>query len=730
MQDEADVALLIGPQRPADREYMLEQHGDVLFNGEPAEKPLICVATQTFEVGLDADVTALVTESASATALVQRLGRLNRRGATLGSATIVRDAGSWLYDEDEPAAWDWLQGLAGDDGTIDVSVAALERSTLPQPTRMPRAATLTPEIVELFAQTSPRPESWREPDPDVFLRGAESKPAAEVAVCWRSDLRPDLIDPGADGYRSMLLDLVPPQRQELMTLSLTSARALLAARYPGGGSQTAAARLAMSDADMEDAMPADPAPEPRHDERQRPFLVLRRGEVRRGTLRHMRHSTARGDVEDAAHPIWPGALRPGDIIVLPTSAGGVDEHGLAPLQPRKDAAVDVAADLRPNSALAPVRLTPEALGGGGGQLAAGRWKMVTEACTRAEKEIARAPGAEARQQHVDKLMERLCEPRLLSGHEGLARLAKIAQERNGWTVLLRSVGPTDADGMPKLDDAESSGEDEIDELASAGETSDAESSEERSAEPEAVAGDDDDAGLRPLTRVWVLVPVASDRLGSGDRRLGEACPPPTIDQHARAVSGEVRKYAERLKLAPELSEALVLAARAHDHGKADPRTQAFYRRGVHALAATPIAKSEFGTHDPRTSRIAARLAGLPRGQRHEIASVAVLEHALATGALTVVDGVDRDLSLHSIGAHHGFGRPIPPVPEGGKPARQFEIDAADVRGAAHGDGRDGWADGAWLERFWRVFERYGAWGMAYLEALLVLSDRVVSSKGE
>ncbi len=388
---------------------MLEQHGDVLFNGEPAEKPLICVATQTFEVGLDADVTALVTESASATALVQRLGRLNRRGATLGSATIVRDAGSWLYDEDEPAAWDWLQGLAGDDGTIDVSVAALERSTLPQPTRMPRAATLTPEIVELFAQTSPRPESWREPDPDVFLRGAESKPAAEVAVCWRSDLRPDLIDPGADGYRSMLLDLVPPQRQELMTLSLTSARALLAARYPGGGSQTAAARLAMSDADMEDAMPADPAPEPRHDERQRPFLVLRRGEVRRGTLRHMRHSTARGDVEDAAHPIWPGALRPGDIIVLPTSAGGVDEHGLAPLQPRKDAAVDVAADLRPNSALAPVRLTPEALGGGGGQLAAGRWKMVTEACTRAEKEIARAPGAEARQQHVDKLMERLCQ---------------------------------------------------------------------------------------------------------------------------------------------------------------------------------------------------------------------------------------------------------------------------------------------------------------------------------
>jgi CRISPR-associated endonuclease/helicase Cas3 len=736
MGEEADVALLIGPQRPADRERMLELHGDVLFKGKPAKKPLICVATQTFEVGLDADVTALVTESASATALVQRLGRLNRSGATPGSAAIVRDDGNWLYDEDESAAWDWLQGLVGADGSIDVSVAALERSALPQPARMPRAATLTSEIVELLAQTSPRPESWREPDPDVFVRGAESKPAAEVAVCWRCDLRPDLIDPSADAYRSALLDLVPPQRRELMTVSLTSTRALIAARCPGGGSQTAAARLALSDADVEDAMPAHRAPEPRHDEGRLPFLVLRRGEVRRGTLGHEKLSAATSDTEDAVPSIWPGALRPGDIIVLPTSAGGVDEHGLAPLQPRKNAAVDVAADLRPDvadsstsSTPAPVRLTPEALGGGKRQLTAGRWKMVTEVCTRAEKEIAQASRHEAREQHVNKLMQRLCGPTLLSGHEGLTRLAKITQEHDGWTVLLRSVGPTDADGMPERDDAGSSGEDDMDELASAGEASDAESSEQRSAEPEMVARDDDD-GLRPLTRVWVLVPVASDRLDSGDRRMGEACPPPSIDQHARAVSSEVRSYAERLKLAPGLSEALMLAARAHDHGKADPRTQAFYRGGVPVLAATSIAKSEFGTQDPRTSHIAARLAGLPRNQRHEIASVAVLEDALATGTVTIVDGMDRDLALHGVGTHHDFGRPIPPVPEGGRPARPFAIDAADVRGTAHGDGRDGWADGAWLERFWRVFERYGAWGMAYLEALLVLSDRVVSSRGE
>ena len=185
----------------------------------------------------------------------------------------------------------------------------------------------------------------------------------------------------------------------------------------------------------------------------------------------------------------------------------------------------------------------------------------------------------------------------------------------------------------------------------------------------------------------------------------------------------------RLKLATELSKSLILAARAHDHGKADPRTQAFYHRGVRVFAAEPIAKSEFGTRDPQMSRIARRLAGLPVRQHHEIASVRVLSEAIESGNVDV-EGLDPDLALHAGGVHHGLGRPIPDVPRGGNPARPFEIDAAGVRGTALGDGRDGWAEGAWLERFWLILERYGVWGTAYLEALLVMSDRVVSSRGE
>ncbi len=751
--EEADVALLIGPQRPADREQMLDRHRAALFDGRPGERPLVCVATQTFEVGLDADVAAMVSESASATALVQRLGRLNRRGVAAGAATIVRDEGRWLYAEDEPVAWEWLQGLAGAEGTIDVSVAALERSAPPRPLKIARAAALTAEIVELFAQTSPLPDAWRAPDPDVFLRGVEAEPAAEVAVCWRSDLRPDLTDEGADGYRSMLLELVSPQHRELMTLSLTSARALLAARYPQGGSPAAAGRLALFQADVEDTMPDAPVPEPRQEEARLPFLVMRRDTVRRGVLGSRGTGSGEGGAEDERGPICSDELGAGDVIVLPTSVGGADEHGLAPLQSHRDAALDVAADLRPEASSAPlrrpapVRLTPEALGGDGEeQLAAGRWRLVADACKGAEDAIAKARDTQARARRVDLLVAQLLAPGLLPDHAGLKLLAKDAEARAGSIFLLRTVGPTGTDGMPQLDEAERYGEDDAEEDAAA-EASDGPDdgvSEEGLADATTTIGADgveggadapppsDSSTQRPreLTRAWVLLPIPGDRLERGERHIGNpGCPPPTIDAHARAVSEEVRGCVEHLQLASEPAEALVLAAQAHDHGKADPRTQAFYRRGVQALGATPIAKSEFGTHDPRTSLIAARLAGLPRRQRHEIASVAVLEQALAAGELDV-DGLDRDLSLHSVGVHHGLGRPIPEVPEGGGPARTFQIDAAGVSGAARGDGRDGWAQGAWLERFWLMCERYGPWGTAYLEALLVLSDRVVSSRGE
>lgn len=744
-EEEADVGLLIGPQRPADRDRFLNaQRRAVLFGGEPSSKPLVVVATQTFEVGLDADVTAMVSESASATALVQRLGRLNRRGLTDGRATIVRDANSWLYGDEERLAWDWLRLREQADGTIDVSVAALHEDATRPPAKRVAAPMLKREIIELLAQTDPRPYRWAEPEVEEFLRGVESEPSADVALCWRCDLRLDVRSPEADGYRKMLLKLVSPHRQELLRLSITSARALLRARFEHSRTAaTTAARAALADADVEGETVDMRVPEVDGAEPGTAFMVLRRGRVLAGAL------------DGAAQRIGPGDLAPGDVIVLPTGAGGADEYGLAPRSPQ---ATDVARDLvrgeTPSDASdadpdetasrrnlpAPVRITPRAVEQTvGAPLTGRRWEKIARACRKAESALLGARDRKARAVILDTLLVRLRGE--LPTHPGLANLEGLRPDER---LALRAIGPVQEDGSPALE------EDELEEdEAQEGGVLDGVSPDGAKREPGEGAhaaskadGKQDDlsaasgGGERlalspgdPLRRAWVLMVIPPGHRDWEERVGSNGDGPPTLDAHARAVCEEVAKYAQRLELPEVVAASLRIAARGHDHGKADPRIQAFYRYGVAAVAAEPIAKSEFGTRDPRAESFARELAGLPEALRHEIASVAAVAYALQAAAIDERE-FDPELVLYLVAVHHGLGRAIPRVPRGGSPPREFRAEAAGIVGAALGDGSDGWANGVWLERFWRVHERYGPWGIAYLEGLLVSADRAVSARGQ
>lgn len=641
-----DCVALVGPQRPHDRRHVLDAHRGAIFDREHPARPLVVVATQTVEVGLDADFEALVTQSASATAIVQRLGRLNRAGLDEGSATVVRAPAIGLYERDEPACWAWLQDLRGEDGTVDASPRALSASGgPPRDGRTAFAPVLTEETVDLLQQTAPRPAPTADPAVEVFLRGVEEPPGDDVQICWRSDLRLDDDSDAGASYRQALLRLAPPQAGELVTIGLRRFHALVQARFGHGPAASRMARAADAEADVEGGseaamtVAAEGAALPR-------FVVVRDGDV----------------IE------VPGAarvrdVRPGDTIVLAATLGGYAGDVLDPASSTDVEDIGNAVALSAATGTEPVglRLTPE---------------LVGEDVLRLARRVVRSGEAPTPEQIAG-----------LVGNDAPALAAEVVAVAAGAEAYL--------DEDPWEDEEE---------LGSG-----------------LLFEDERDAGLGDR---FVLVLGARLR---PDLVRGSAEPPPTLDAHSRAVAERAQRFAAHLD--PALARGLNAAGCAHDLGKADERIQAFYRGGTRSVGDDPLAKSVFGTDDRAAARAAQRRSGLPRGLRHEIASVAVLASHL--GERRPAEGwcFDEALALHVVGSHHGLGRPWPRMPGPGAPALDFFAEAAGVRGVARGDGLDGWAQGAWLDRFFDVTGRYGAWGTAYLEALLMLADRTVSAEG-
>lgn len=670
-------ALLIGPQRASDRRGQLEPIRDWVFGKRDPERPVVLVATQTFEVGLDADVSHLITQSASVSALVQRFGRVNRRGVRVNAAiTVVRDEGFSLYADDEPAAWSWLQELENEGG--DVSVGALLERPRPAQSRPPRAPTLTDLIVQQLAQTTHDLDPHQEPDVDGLLRGAEEDQVREVTVVWRADLTPPGADPfgtEARRYRHDLLRLAPPQPDEAVTLSIVSVKELIAG-------ERGALRRALDGADFPVAVPEPPGA-PLHP--RLPFVVLRGRDVLAGVW-----SQPREDAE-----ITIAQLRLGDTVVLPLAAGGIDASGV---RPTIETATESRLEFDPfaGPSLPFVRVTPA---------------LVVGDTDSAEWDGGRADAWSAIVERLDRELD--------PGGDGKSDVERKSplDARSGarWLELLRAVRSSPrAKSHPALVDLTAL---------------------------EATLGNDDWVA-RPLDRLsesdavalptrlragWVLRRAAprADR----EERLGATDIPVTLDAHSDAVAARAGGWADALGTTPDVAQAVRLAALGHDLGKADPRIQAWFAGGTRKLGTPPLAKSVFGTHDPTRSRAARERAGAPRRLRHELASVAALADAIDRGATPGFAGADRELALHLVGTHHGWGRPSFPTPEGGAPPLRFMARAAGIAGHAEGDGVDGWQDGAWEQRLWALHDRLGPWALAYLEALVVLADRTVSKEG-
>ena len=275
------VVLLTGRQRPVDRDLLMGTWLPRLRAGRQRHTGphRFVVATQTVEVGADLDLGGLVTESASLDAVVQRLGRLNRRGRwDAAPAVVVHPAG--LDDDDpvygaaRPATWAWLRqqvapvpiratarGLPDLGDGADASPGAwAERlqSVDPSARSAMRVAPATVPVLfrtvlDRWVRTSPEPAS--SPPVAPFLHGID-RGQPEVQLLWRSTPEgPDVID----ALRASI-DLVPPSTGEMVAVPLVAVR--MWAR--GAGEQGAVADVegaGPADADDRDAGPGSTPPQ-------------------------------------------------------------------------------------------------------------------------------------------------------------------------------------------------------------------------------------------------------------------------------------------------------------------------------------------------------------------------------------------------------------------------------------------------------------------------------------
>jgi CRISPR-associated endonuclease/helicase Cas3 len=183
-----------------------------------------------------------------------------------------------------------------------------------------------------------------------------------------------------------------------------------------------------------------------------------------------------------------------------------------------------------------------------------------------------------------------------------------------------------------------------------------------------------------------------------------------LAEHLKGCAAKAQAFAGGLP--PKLRNTVERAGALHDIGKADPRFQAWLRGGNPVKPDELIAKSKGSGQNWEAIERARKMAGYPKGARHELMSAAML-----AGDTKETDEVDFELLLHLVASHHGRCRPFAPVVPDTDPV---EVRYEDWRARSdHGFERLG---SGVAERFWRLTRRYGWYGLAFLEAVLRLAD--------
>jgi len=670
--------LLTGRIRPFNRDRLLKD--DLQSRLDSGEVHFV-VSTQTLEVGADLSFTGLVTEVAPLIALFQRLGRLARRGEREAKGTIIRiqkDSPHPYTQEELDAAWEWLQSQAKN-GKLDMSISALikakKRSKPKTWGHSPEPPEYSYGILKLFAATDPVIPQL---EPESILHGLEAR-SPEVSLVWRADAA-EILHAADDAAIDDLL--LPPHTYETLEVPLWAAKAFLRNK----------AAEALSDLESEPSVEQSR----RRNASERVVLRYNPGEKRKIEVIH------------------PDEINPGDVLILPSNYGGIDEFGWNPqtTKPIRD-----AGEARPTEGKPPhmLRLHPEVVKNMLNDdiyetifnLLMERHDLPEHLAKSRAQSIWRGLFGKPDAQNTDEIGLATYFAALEA--EDLELIAKIKNKLNSKFTLLQ---------IASFENFEFTGssEEQI-------ETAQALGKEYLRSFLKWLQGKTDrswslalNAALNNLDErsqilfhpsyTGVVLRWKTDELSIGGKK------PVGLKEHQTEVLKIVKKFANLLGLPSHIQCELEFAAERHDEGKLDPRMQTWLLLTAPTQATPPLAKS--GTNlGPKAIAELRKLAGYPEGQRHELQAAAAYMNT-RNGSKTAV---------HLIGTHHGRARPFPKPPVNEDTNLEFRLSDGTVAKADHGLYR---FDAGWGHQFFKLQDKHGPWGLAFLEAVLRLADQRAS----
>ena len=529
------------------------------------------VATSAAEVGVDLDAEQMVGDLTSLESMLQRFGRVNRRGLGTARLDVIREQTGGRKGE-EPPPWlgptiAYFQSLPrAADGGFDVSVSSLlGRPPPPEAfTKPPPLAELRREHLDSWSMTSIRSSAWpSRPVPQLWLHGDDRSEPPETYLVWREDVGWLTANPTTREGAKEALDAYPVLPQERARDATWRVRRFLKAL---------AQRAPMA----------------------RAIVLGASNECWPGELKHLAEDEAI-DLDYAT-------------ILLPTEVGGLQEGF-----------IDAAAE-------GPVTDVADRIPG----IRRGRFQLL----------------------HSDQHWH----AKRIGGKEEEIPLPEAENLEQAIEELEKATG---------LEVVVAVGQDP-----------------------------DEEGGTAGRSRfVYAVGKKAISGSLSGSHAASTKMP---LEVHHAHVERWCRRLGEALRLPAEVTEALGIAGRSHDLGKARDAWQA----AIGNLDADhPLAKTSHGRFDHRVTG----------GYRHEFGSLLELTRGVGDPL------PDRDLVLHLVAAHHGYARPSFPSRAWDRAFPWSESVEASTES---------------LRRFARLTVRYGWYGLAYLESVLKAADALGSREEE